>query len=218
MQGLTAFECGDYEQATARALEAREAANVSGEIVQQSGPLMILANIAVSRGNYDRAQELYEQSIEASRRDGATWGLGILLSAAAGLRIVRGDFEGARVQAAEAMSFCQELEDPRGIAWSFDVFAGLLAAGGHAAGAARLWGASDRLLANASSSLSPEIRWIRDRYIEPVKTSLGVGPFATACAAGRAMPLAHAIALAASAGACAPLSFPVIPSNSDRSS
>ena len=74
------------------------------------------------------------------RRAGEAWGLSILLSAAAGLRIVRQDFDQARAQASEAMSLCQELEDPRGIAWSLDVFAGLLAAGGHADGAARLVG------------------------------------------------------------------------------
>ena len=71
------------------------------------------------------------------------------------------------------MSLCQELEDPRGIAWSLDVFAGLLAAGGHADGAARLWGASDGLLASVGGSLVPTIGWIRDRYFEPVKASLG---------------------------------------------
>ncbi len=71
------------------------------------------------------------------------------------------------------MSLCQELDDPRGIAWSLDVFAGLLAAGGHADGAARLWGASDGLLESVRGSLVPPSGWIRDRYFEPVKTSLG---------------------------------------------
>ena len=94
------------------------------------------------------------------------------------------------------MSLCQELEDPRGIAWGLDVFAGLLAAGGHANGAARLWGASNGLLASVGGSLVPTIGWIRDRYFEPVKTSLGAGAFDTARAEGRAMPPAHAIALA----------------------
>ena len=94
------------------------------------------------------------------------------------------------------MSLCQELEDPRGIAWSLDVFAGLLAAGGHADGAARLWGASDGLLESVGGSLVPTIGWIRDRYIEPVKTSLGSGSFETARAEGRAMPPVQAIALA----------------------
>ena len=103
----------------------------------------ILANVAVLNGDHDRAQQLYDESIEVLRRAGEAWGLSILLSSAAGLRIVRQDFDQARAQASEAMSLCQELEDPRGIAWSLDVFAGLLAAGGHADGAARLWGASE---------------------------------------------------------------------------
>jgi non-specific serine/threonine protein kinase len=124
------------------------------------------------------------------------WGLGIVLLAAAGLRIVREDFERARAQASEAMSLCQDLDDPRGIAWSLDVFAGLLAAGGHPDGAARLWGASDGLLASVGGSLVPTIGWIRDRYIEPAKASLGAGSFETARAEGRAMSMVQAIALA----------------------
>ena len=129
-------------------------------------------------------------------RVGDAWGLSILLSAAAGLHIVRQDFDEACAQASEAMSLSQELEDPRGIAWSLDVFAGLLAAGGHQDEAARLWGASDGLLESVSGSLVPTIGWIRDRYFEPVKTSLGSGAFETARAKGRAMPPVQAIAFA----------------------
>ena len=196
LQGLAAFELGDHEQAAARALEAREAVTASGEEVQHGGPLLILANIAVLNGDHERAQQLYDESIAVCRRAGEAWGLSILLSAGAGLRIVRQDFDQARAQASEAMSLCQELEDPRGIAWSLDVFAGLLAAGGHADGAARLWGASDGLLESVGGSLVPSIGWIRDRYFEPVKTSLGGAAFETARAEGRAMPTVQAIALA----------------------
>jgi predicted ATPase/DNA-binding winged helix-turn-helix (wHTH) protein len=197
MQALAALEHGDYETATTCSLEAREAANISGELVQHGGPLLILGNIAVLTGDHDRAQDLYDESIEVHRIDGDIWGLGILLSVAAGLRIIRGDFEGARTQAAEAMSFCQQLEDPRGIAWSIEVFAALLAAGDDAARAARLWGASDRLLETVGGSLSQEIRWIRARYIDPVKTCLGDESFNSTRAEGRAMSAAQAIALAA---------------------
>ena len=94
------------------------------------------------------------------------------------------------------MALCQELDDPRGIAWSLDVFAGLLAAEGHADRAARLWGASDALLQGVGGSLNPTVAWIRDRYVEAVKTSLGPGPFETARAEGRAMSPAQAVALA----------------------
>ena len=139
------------------------------------------------------------------RRAGEAWGLSILLSAAAGLRIVRQDFDQARAQASEAMSLCQELEDPRGIAWSLDVFAGLLAAGGHADGAARLWGASDGLLESVGGSLVPTIGWIRDRYFEPVKSiarwrSIRDGPRRGARDAGRPRDCARA-----SAGASTPV-------------
>jgi predicted ATPase/DNA-binding winged helix-turn-helix (wHTH) protein len=196
LEGLAAFELGDHEQAAARALEARDAANASGEAVQHCGPLLILANIAVLSGDHDRAQQLYDESIEVGRRAGDAWSLGILLSASAGLRIVREDFDQARAQASEAMSLCQEFEDPRGIAWSLDVFAGLLAAGGDADAAARLWGASDGLLASVGGSLVPTIGWIRDHYFEPVKTSLGCESFEAARAEGRAMAPVQAIALA----------------------
>ena len=76
------------------------------------------------------------------------------------------------------------------------MFAGLLAAEGHADGAARLWGASDGLLESVGASLVPTIGWIRDRYFELVKTSLSGGAFETARAEGRAMPVLQAIALA----------------------
>ena len=196
LQGLAAFELGDHTQAAARALEAREAADAGDDAVEHGGPLMVLANLAMVGGDHDRAQELYDESIDVHRRAGDTWGLGILLSVAAGLRIIRGDVDHARAQASEAMSLCQELEDPRGIAWSLDVFAGLLAAEGYADGAARLWGASDGLLESVGASLVPTIGWIRDRDIETVKTSLGSGSFETARAEGRAMPPMQAIALA----------------------
>jgi non-specific serine/threonine protein kinase len=175
-------------------LEAREAADLSGEEVQHGGPLLILAGIAVSNGDHERAQQLYDESIEVHRRAGEAWGLGIMLSVAAGLRIVRQDFDQARAQASEAMALCQELEDPRGIAWSLEVFAGLMAAGGHADEAARLWGAADGLLESVGGSLVPTIRWIRDRYFELAKTSLGAGSFEIVRGEGRAMPLSLAIA------------------------
>ena len=196
MQALAALEHGDSRQAAARSREAIEAADICGDEVQGAGPRLVLAGIAVQEGDDDRAQQLYDEAIAIERRAGEIWGLSILLSAAAGLRIVRHEFNEARAQAAEAMSLCEELEDPRGMAWSLDVFAGVLAAGEHPDGAARLWGASDRLLENVGGFLSPEIRWIRERYFTSAKQSLGAARFEAARAEGRALPLHDAIALA----------------------
>lgn len=196
LQGTVAFERGDHEQAEVRSREARDAAEGSGEDVLHGPPLLVLGNVAASKGDYDRAQQLYDQSIEVLRGAGEPWGLSIVLLLAAGLRIVRGDYVLAGVQASEALSLCEEFEDPRGVAWSLELFAGLLAAEGLADGATRLWGASEQLLESVGGSLAPSIGWVRDRYIEGAKTSLGDGPFEMARAEGRAMPPEQAIALA----------------------
>ena len=61
------------------------------------------------------------------------------------------------------LSLSRQLEDPRGIAWSFEISAGVLAAKGRTGDAARLWGVSDKLLEGVGGALSPEIGWIRDQ-------------------------------------------------------
>ncbi len=139
---------------------------------------------------------LYDESIEVSRRAGETWGLGILLFGGCGNADRSEEHIEGRAQASEALSLFQELEDPRGIAWCLEVFAGLLAIGGSPVEAARLWGASEGLLASIGASVAPNIRLVRDRYLENVKTSIGPRQFATASTEGRALSLAQAIALA----------------------
>ncbi len=196
LQGTTAFERGEHELAEVRSWEALDAADANGEAGLRGPPLLVLGHVAASNGDYDRAQLLYDESIAVLRLVGEWWGLGIVLSAAAGVRIVRGDFAQANVQASEALSLCQELEDPRGIAWSLEVFAGLLAAARLADGAARLWGAAEGLLESVGGSLAPSITWVRDRYIERARTSVGETAFEAARSEGRAMSSKEAIAFA----------------------
>jgi non-specific serine/threonine protein kinase len=132
------------------------------------------------------------------RLGGEIWGLSIVLLAAARLSLVRDEYDRARSQASEALLLSQQLEDPRGIAWGFEVFAGVLAAEaeGNMDSAAQLWGVSDRLLEGVGGALSPEISWIRDRYTHLVERSLGSADFAAACGEGRALAVDHALALA----------------------
>jgi len=195
LQGTAAFERGDHELAEARSRAALNAA-VGGDDVLQGPPLLVLGNVAVSNGDQAGAQQRYEESIDVFRRAGEDWGLSIVLLLAAALHIGREDYVQARIQASEALSVCQEFEDPRGQAWSLELFAGLLATGGLAESATRLWGASEQMLDTVSGSLPPSFRWVRDRYMEAVKTSLGTAAFETARAEGRAMPPVQAIALA----------------------
>jgi tetratricopeptide (TPR) repeat protein len=196
MQALAALERKDLEQATALALEAESISRSCEEPEQPAGPLMVLATVAVQKGDLQRAHQLYDEAIALERLGGEIWGLSIVLSAAARLSLVRDDYDRARAQASEALLLSQQLEDPRGIAWGFAVFAGVLAAEGRMDHAARLWGVSAKLLEGVGGALSPEISWIRDHYMRPVERSLGSEDFAAACDEGRGMALDHALALA----------------------
>ena len=196
LQGTAAFERGDHYQAEVRSREALSAADVSGDDVLRGPPLLVLGNVAVSKGDHAGAQQLYDQSIDVFRRAGEDWGLSIVLLLAAALHIGREDHVQARIQASEALAICQKFEDPRGQAWSLELFAGLLAAGGLAESATRLWGASEQMLDTVSGSLPPSFRWVRNRHMEAVRTSLGTAAFEATRAEGRAMPPVQAIALA----------------------
>jgi predicted ATPase/DNA-binding winged helix-turn-helix (wHTH) protein len=196
LQATAAFESGDNELAESRAREALEAADASADAWLRGPPLLIRGHVAGSKGDRDCAHSLYAESIEVHRHAGDSWALGIVLAASASLAIVQEDYAHARAQASEALSLCEELEDPRGIAWSLEVFAGLLAAAGLADGAARLWGAAEGRLANVGGSLAPSIRWIRDRYIERARAVAGETSFDAARTEGRAMSSAQAIAFA----------------------
>jgi FMN-dependent NADH-azoreductase len=59
-----------------------------------------------------------------------------------------------------------------------------------------LWGTANGLLESVRGAIMPPLTWIRDRYLEPVKATLGSDRFQQVCAEGHAMPVAKAIALA----------------------
>lgn len=146
LQALTAFELGEHDVAQARAEQARDVAAAGCEVIEQGPPLMVMANVALARGDRVRAAKLFNASIDVHRQGGDSWGIATLLLVTTGLYIARGDFAEAHAKASEALSLYQQLEDPHGVAWSLDVFAGLMAARGFADHAARLWGAADCLL------------------------------------------------------------------------
>ena len=193
-RALVDFESGHYDSATARALAARDA-DATGEAVPNRAALLVLGNVALVGGDQTRALQLFDESISLHRQFGDAWGLSILLTLAAGLRLQCEAFDEAQTQAAEALSLCEALDDPRGIAYGLDLYASLLAARGQATAAARLWGAADGVLATVGGSLVPTTRWIRTHYLEPVSAALG-DAYERITAEGREMPTDDAIAFA----------------------
>jgi non-specific serine/threonine protein kinase len=194
VRALAAFETGNRPDARALATAALATARSNDDAM--AGPLLVLGNLALMDGDIERADQLFDQSNDVNRRSGEVWGLAIGLLCAAGLRIVRGDFTIALQQISESLSINEQLEDPRGIAWSLDSLAGLLGASGPTDAAARLWGASDHMLENVSGSLPPFVKVIRDRYLDVVRASLGTDAYQAARDSGWAMTSAQAITFA----------------------
>ena len=205
-RALVDFDSADYDSATSRALAAREA-DATGEAVPNRAALLVLGNVALVRGDPARALDLFDESIALHRQFGDAWGLSILLTLAAGLRLQRGALDEAQAQAAEALSLCEALDDPRGIAYGLDLHASLLAARGDAARAARLWGAADGALATVGGSLVPTMGWIRAHYLPSVSAALG-DEYEGLTAEGRATPTDDAIVSRVRASGIEALSAP----------
>ena len=186
-KALFAFETGDFERAAAHAEAARAADAAIGNGALHSAPLIVLGNLALVAGDQQRALQYFDDASHGQRQGGNAWGLAIVLAVAAGLRMSLEDYPQARAQAEEVLTLGEELEDPRTIAYGVDLFGSLLAARGHTHDAVRLWGASDGLLERVGGALVPTIGWIRQRYLEGARASLGHDAFEAAHAAGRAM-------------------------------
>ena len=194
-QALFAFETGDFGLADAHAEAARAADAAIGNAALHCAPLIVLGNLALAVGDQARALQHFDDAIHGQRQGGNVWGLAIVLSVAAGLRMSREEFTQAQAQAEEVLMLCEELEDPRTIVYGLDLFGSLLAGRGHGHGAARLWGASDGLLERVGGSLVPT-GWIWQGYLDGARESLGHDVFEAAHAAGRAMEPDEAVRLA----------------------
>jgi non-specific serine/threonine protein kinase len=59
-----------------------------------------------------------------------------------------------------------------------------------------LWGAAESLLESVGGSLAPSIKWVRDRYMDRARASLGETAFQAARTEGRAMTSLEAITFA----------------------
>jgi predicted ATPase/serine/threonine protein kinase len=190
---LVAVERGDHAQAAALAIEARDASRGEDSV---AGPLGLLAMFAMVKGEHDRAQQLSDEANNVNRRAGEIWGLAFGLVMAAILGIARKDFVSARAQLSEALSLNEELEDPRGIAWSLAAAVGLLVGQNDVHNAVRLWGATDAIVRRIGVELPPFLKFMRDRHRETIEASLGRDQFEAAFAEGRGMSSVQAISLA----------------------
>ena len=190
-------DAGNFERAAALAADAHRVALTSRDQEHGSQPLALALRMmgyaALQQGDHAAAADLFEQMVTLMRNHGDKWSLGILLSDLAQLRVLQGSQADARALALEAIDFCRQLGDRRGVAWCLQTIAMVDAAEGHAIRTARLHGAAEGLLESVGGTLQNTVTRVQDSYLSAAIASIGEAAFRAAATEGRAMPFEQAI-------------------------
>ena len=136
-----------------------------------------------------RAGTTFEEAVTSLRGAREIWGLGILLSDLAALRVIEGRHEAAERAVEEALALCRRLRDRRGTGWCLQTLGMLETVRGRAARAASLYGAADALLHSIGATGQVTFSRVQDRYVGPLREELGEAAFREAFERGRNTPL-----------------------------
>src|SRR5262249_50997859 len=150
------------------------------------------------QGEIDRAVPYFAEALAECRATGNAYGAGIALMNLARVARARGEYVRADALFAESLALRWELGDKLGTAACLRGLATTAALTGRWERAARLFGAAEALR-EAIGAPVPRHHARYDQTVAGVRTGLGEAAFAAAWAAGRALPLADAVAEAVSA-------------------
>ncbi len=155
-----------------------------------------LAFVLYRQQESERAVTLCEEALGIERSIKDNWSAALTLSTLG--QIVRDQADYARAAACfeESLDLWWTLGDHWNIAHALSGLASVAGARGHAADAARLLGAADRVRQRAGAPLSPSNQVNHDRYVAAARAGLGDAAFAEAWAAGRATTSEEAVAMA----------------------
>lgn len=155
-----------------------------------------LGEVLVVAGDHGRAAALLEENLALIEQLGDQALLGHTLAKLGEVALVQGDLGRARRILERSLVVRRDVGDKEGVAGSLERLAALVAAEGRADRAARLWGAAEVLRETINAPMAPASRAMHDQATAAARAQVGEAAFAAAWAAGRAMGLERAIALA----------------------
>jgi DNA-binding CsgD family transcriptional regulator len=193
VSGMTASERRRYDQAIALFEEALARLRALGDEIWPPYILIAIGRIAYDQGNSSRATRLFEEALSQFRLLGNTYGAGFALTNLGKVARDRGDHARAAQLYAESLALRWEQGDKVTIPGSLSRLAALAALSGQPERAARLFGAAEALR-EAVGAPPPQRQTLYERAIATTRAALGEQAFAAAWAAGRALPIAAAVA------------------------
>jgi tetratricopeptide (TPR) repeat protein len=162
--------------------------------------LTVLGELGRVDGDYDLAQEAYEECLALSRETGSRLREAIALANLGSVAQYRGLPGQAGALFAESLAILRELGDEKYSAMTLADMAGSIAAQGHPQAAARLLGASEALLEALRIVTHAGNRPDYDRHVAAVREQLDEATFDAAWAEGGAMSLKEAVSYALEVG------------------
>jgi non-specific serine/threonine protein kinase len=202
--GTMAKAHGDYAQARTWLEQGLALWHELGNRPGIADCLATLGSIADHQGEYGRAAALYEEALALQRELGDRRGIASSLAYLGHVMERRGDYAQATTLLEEALALQQALGDQWGMATSCEYLGTVIAAQRQWVPAARLLGTAEAVREDIGVPLPPEQQAGHD---QAMRAALGDEAGAAAWAAGRALPLDEAIALALAK----PLATPVPP-------
>jgi predicted ATPase/transcriptional regulator with XRE-family HTH domain len=192
--GFTLYAKGEWERAATLCEESIALRRRHGDRFGIFDALCVLARIASRRQDVARAADLYEQALALARAaDNERWLADVLVEA--GIFLSRtGAHQRALAYQQESLTLYHRRGTRAGIVYALDAIAGTLVVMGQAERAVRLFAAAEALREAIGLPRPPAFRGIYQRVTELARRTLGEEAFATAWAAGRALPTDEAIA------------------------
>jgi non-specific serine/threonine protein kinase len=196
--GLLAEQEDDFAHASAlheEALaESRRLDDPAIRSVYVGGSLGYLGSVDYALGELDLAAARLDEARAEAGFSGYQWGVAFATTGLGYVAAAVGDDRRALELLRESLERFAEQGDRRLVAVALDGVASLAAGWGEAERAARLFGAAAEVREAGGLTSEPVYRADRERGVAKARATLGEAGFAAAWAAGRARPLAEAIA------------------------
>lgn len=191
-----ALRRGDFDGVHALTGESRNIAHQLGDREALRLPLHLDAEATRMRGDLVRARELYEESIALNEELGNRRMVEVECGNLAWVEINQRRLDVAATLLEQSLTGARERDDRYGCAFGLIGFARVAVDDGDADTAARLLGAAEALLDSDGIVLDPADAPEYERTVDLARTQLGMTAFERYRAAGRALAIDDAIALA----------------------
>jgi tetratricopeptide (TPR) repeat protein len=196
--GLSRIALRDLDFASVRryAEESAVLRRDLGDTRGQASAMHVLAAAARMQGQYSKAAELYQFSLDANRKGGYEDAVAAESLDLGYVRLRQGRIAEAKTLFTDSLRTYRTLQDDTGIAFSLTGFAALAVEQKQPTRAARLYGASLAILDRLHVTFEPDEQFEIDHYTAKLLTLLAPAAFDDASTEGRATSPERAIALA----------------------